>query len=128
MGHRRLEAHGAVDPATAWERYAVVDAWTGWSPVIARVQADRERIARGVRGTVHARGGLRVPFTVTAVDEPARTWSWRVHLGPVPMTLHHTVTAHDGGTATVLVLAGPTPLLLAYAPWAAWALRRLVRP
>jgi hypothetical protein len=35
----RLSLHvtGDADPATAWERYADLDAWTQWSPQIRRV-------------------------------------------------------------------------------------------
>lgn len=32
-----LHVKGAADPATAWERYADLDAWTQWSPQIQRV-------------------------------------------------------------------------------------------
>ncbi len=128
MGQRRLEAHGPVDPATAWERYAEIAAWCTWSPQIRRVEADSARIAPGTTGVVHALGGLRVPFTVTTVEEAARTWSWVVRVGPVGLTLHHAVHPQDGGAGTVLVLEGPAVVLLGYAPVAWLALRRLVAP
>ena len=89
--------------------------------------ADAERIARGVSGTVHAVGGLRLRFTITDVDLVARRWSWLVRFGPVQMDLHHEVRAvPGGGSVTGLVLQGPAPVVTAYAPLAWVALRRLV--
>ena len=35
--HLSLHVTGDADPATAWERYADLDAWTQWSPQIRRV-------------------------------------------------------------------------------------------
>ena len=126
MATRRLRAHGAAHPDVAWERYDLIALWPTWSPQIRRVRADAPRIALGVRGTVGVPGGLGLPFTVTAVDPAARTWSWVVHLGPVVMTLNHEVHADGPGSGTLLVMEGPDPVLLAYAPIAWVALRRLV--
>ena len=126
MTTRRLSAVGTAEPAVAWERYAVIDAWPTWSPQIVGVETAAERIALGVSGRVHVVGGLRLPFAVTAHDEQARTWSWVVRLGPVAMTLNHEVHAEPRGSGTVLVMEGPDPVLLGYAPLAWVALRRLV--
>lgn len=127
MALRRLSAEGAAPAGVAWERYAVIAAWPTWSPQIRRVEADAERIARGVTGTVHVPGGLRLRFTITDVDPVARRWSWLVRLGPVRMDLHHDVRAvPGGGSATGLVVEGPTALVTAYAPLAWLALRELV--
>jgi hypothetical protein len=122
----RLSAAGAADPALAWRRYVEIGAWPGWSPHIVGVDADADRIAPGVSGRVHVLGGLRVPFTVTAVDAQERTWSWVVRLGPVPLTLDHAVSTHRRGSSTMLTMEGPAPVVLGYVPLAWVALRRLV--
>ena len=126
MATHRLAAAGAAEPAVAWQRYVEIAAWRTWSPHILTTEADAGQIAVGVSGRVHVVGGLRLPFTVTAVDAPQRRWSWVVRLGPVALTLHHAVRPHPRGSATLLVMEGPRPLLLAYAPLAWVALRRLV--
>ena len=126
MGLRRLSATGAADPALAWQRYVEIGAWRTWSPHIRGVDANRDRIAVGVTGRVHVVGGLRPSFTITDVDAGRRTWSWQVRLGPVVLTLHHAVHSDPRGSRTVLVMAGPDPVLLGYAPLAWVALRRLV--
>ena len=127
MAVRRLTAEGPAPAGVAWERYSLIQRWPTWSPQIRRVEADAERIARGVTGTVHAPGGLRVRFTVTDVDPVARRWSWLVRLGPVRMDLHHDVRAvPGGGSATGLALEGPSAVVAAYAPLAWVALSRLV--
>ena len=126
MALRRLHAVGAADPEVAWRRYVEIAAWRSWSPQILRTDADAAEIAVGVGGTVHALGGLRLRFTITAVDPAARTWSWVVRLGPVAMTLTHEVHRHPRGSGTLLLMEGAAPVLLAYAPLAWVALRRLV--
>ena len=127
MAVRRLTAEGPAPVGIAWQRYAEIAQWPSWSPQILRVEADAERIARGVSGTVHAVGGLRLRFTITDVDLVARRWSWLVRFGPVQMDLHHEVQAvPGGGSRTGLVLQGPTVVVTAYAPLAWVALRRLV--
>ena len=78
MAVRRLTAEGPAPVGLAWQRYAEIARWPEWSPQILRVEADAERIARGVTGTVHAFGGLRLGFTITDVDVVARRWSWLV--------------------------------------------------
>ena len=134
----RLRAQGTATVEQVWERYARPDAWATWSPQITSVQADGARIVAGMRGTV--RGPLRLPvrFLITAVDDELMTWSWKVHVGPVALTLHHSVTARataapvgalvdqPGGSSTTLDLAGPAPIVLGYAPLAQLALRKLV--
>ena len=126
MATRRLTARGAAAPATAWRRYRTIDAWRTWAPHILGVDTTADQIAVGVSGRVHVVGGLRIPFIVTEVDRQQCTWSWIARLGPVPLTLHHAVRDHAGGSATELVMEGPDAVLLAYAPLAWVALRRLV--
>lgn len=125
-----LVAHGPVDPALAWERYVDTRLWSSWSPQISRVElfgAVGSRIEPGLRGRVHAVGGLRVPFEVTSVDDEQMSWSWRVRIGPAAVRLDHRVTARDGGTRTTLDLHGFLPVVAGYAPVAQLALRRLVQ-
>lgn len=126
---RGVSASGPLPPDAVWERYADLSAWKEWSPQIRWVESSGDRLAPGLTGTVHGVLGVRVRFTVLAVDGSARTWSWRVRSGPVTMLLHHAVLAgRDGGTSTTLEIEGPAPAVLAYAPVAQVALRRLVRP
>jgi hypothetical protein len=127
----QLRATGTAPVDLAWERYADPARWSGWSPQIRGVQTTVARIASGARGTVVGPLGIRVPFEVLRVDEAARTWSWRVRLGPAAVELHHAVRREGGQTLTTLDLSGPlptVPLLLGYAPLAQLALRHLVTP
>lgn len=124
-----LHATGPVDPGEVWERYAVPARWPTWAPHLTGVEVAAPRLAPGVRGRVRGPGGFAVPFEVEDVDEAGRRWSWRVRAGPVSLQLLHWVLpAPDGGTTTGLRTTGPAPVVLAYAPLAGWALRRLVRP
>jgi hypothetical protein len=125
---RSVAVVGPVDVAEAWERYAVISRWPTWAPPILRVEASAPRLAAGVSGVVHGPLGLRVSFTVEAVDEQARSWSWAVRSGPVRMRLVHQVLATaEGGTAATLTVIGPAPLALLYPDLARVALARLVR-
>lgn len=90
------------------------------------------RIAAGARGAVRGPAGLRADVVVEEVDEERRTWSWSVVLARpgvpgVRLHLDHAVAPAPGGCSTSLVLTGPAPVVLGYAPAAWWALRRLVR-
>ncbi len=126
-GSLTVSARGQVLPEVAWQRYAEIARWPQWSPQIASVRASAERIAPGVTGTVRSPIGVGVPFTVDEVDEPGRSWTWTVRIWPVRVRLSHTVRPAHPGTRTDLQLHGPLPVLLAYAPLARLALRRLVR-
>ncbi|AIS01744.1 SRPBCC family protein [Streptomyces glaucescens] len=128
MGRLTLHATGPAGPDTVWQRYACVDEWASWSPQVKAVQAAGRRLRAGLRGTVASAAGIRAAFVVEAVDHHRRTWTWRVRWGPVRLRLHHEVRAHVRGSTTTLTMHGPSPALLAYAPFARLALRRLVRP
>ncbi|MFB9465750.1 SRPBCC family protein [Streptomyces cinereospinus] len=128
MGHLTLHATGPAAPETVWRRYARVDEWASWSPQVKTVQAADRRLRAGLRGTVQSPVGIRAAFVVEAVDHDRRTWAWRVRLGPVRLRLHHEVRAHARGSTTSLTMTGPRLAVLAYAPLAHLALRRLVRP
>jgi hypothetical protein len=129
-----------------------VHRWPQWSPQITAVElaapahgaqegtadgteagamhgaAEGDRLRPGLRGVVRGPWGVAVPFTVTAVDERARTWSWRVSVGVLHLHLAHGVEADPAGTRTWLRVTGLLPLAAGYAPLARIALRRLVRP
>lgn len=128
-----IAAEGAADPALAWERYAVPALWPTWSPQIRSVECSTERIAQGSTGTVHGPVGVHVTFEVLEVDEPGRSWVWRVR-GPlgVRLRLDHAVGARGaaagGGSRTTLRIHGLAPVVTAYAPVAWPALHRLVSP
>lgn len=127
----RLRASGDAAPELAWQRYEQFRLWPTWSPQIRGVEVDADRLAVGLRGTVLGPLGFRVEFCVDAVDPVARTWSWTVRpVGPlhaIELSLVHGVDAlPGGGSGTTLVSTGPAPVVLAYAPVALVALRRLV--
>jgi len=109
-----------------WADYAEPARWPRWSPQVRRVEVGEPVLRAGLAGTVRGPGGLRVPFVVTALDASATTWSWEVRAAGVGLRLEHGVRALGGGSLTWLVLDGPAPAVLAYAPLARRALRRLV--
>ena len=128
----RVQGDAPVD--LAWERYADPALWSTWSPQIQRVDTAMTRLSAGASGTVRAgllpHPTLGVPFEVLEVDEPTRTWTWRVRLAPgglVRLHLEHGVEAHGDGSATWLHVTGPAPVVVAYAPLARLAMTRLVR-
>jgi len=126
MGRLTLHAHGPADADSVWQGYADPQAWPTWAPQIAKVEADG-RLRPGLTGRVWSYLPPPVSFEVLEVDDVRRRWSWRVHLGPLSMRLDHDVTRHLHGTATSVTVHGPWPVLLAYAPLAQVAIRRLVR-
>lgn len=121
-----LTASGDADPALAWERYARPARWPHWAPHIRSVDYPHRALTAGASGVVHGPFGVALDFTVAAVDPTARTWSWRVGVGPVRVRLHHCVEAAPGGSRTRLAVHAPRLLVAPYAPVALWALRRLV--
>ncbi|WP_307124412.1 SRPBCC family protein [Streptomyces sp. B1I3] len=117
---------GAASAETVWQRYVRTAAWPLWAPQIRAVEAEAE-LRAGMRGRVVPVVGPRVAFVVEAVDHQARTWRWRVRAGPVRMRLWHAVrTRTPAATETELCIDGPTLVVVAYAPLARRALRRLV--
>lgn len=122
-----ISATGSIQPAVAWERYAELERWPGWAPQITRVQAPAPRLVAGLRGRVRAAGVLGVPFEVLAVDETARTWSWKVRLGLLTLHLDHGIDAADHGSRAWLRIRGPAVVVLPYTPLAFVALHFLVQ-
>lgn len=121
-----LAASGGARPDEAWDRYADLGRWSQWAPQINRVEATDDRLAPGLAGRVVGPFGAYLDFVVDGVDETARRWSWTVRRGPLRLRLEHSVTKRGGGSATSLRLDGPLPVVVAYAPVARLALRRLV--
>ena len=129
MATKSIEATGPLDPAAVWERYALPGSWPTWLPQVPRVELSTARIAAGSTGRLHVARGVSVPFTVDAVDEAARRWSWTVRLGLLKLRLEHWVSAaDDGGSTTGMRVSGPGPLVAGYAGQAQAALDRLVKP
>lgn len=122
---------GGAGVDVAWARYDRPSRWPSWSPQLRVVDVDGpDRLRPGLRGSVRGPVPPALPFEVTAVDEPARTWSWTVHLGPVPLHLEHGVEPLPGrpGSRVTLRMTGPWPVVLGYLPLARLALGRLVGP
>ncbi|MEU8563736.1 SRPBCC family protein [Streptomyces cyaneofuscatus] len=125
---RTVRAVGAASAETVWQRYVRTDCWPTWAPQIRAVEAEAE-LRAGMRGRVVPVVGPGVGFLVEAVDHEARTWSWRVRIGPVRMRLWHAVRERaPSGAETELRIEGPAPVVVVYAPLARLALRRLVSP
>jgi len=122
-----VAAVGPADPAVVWDRYVHPDRWSEWSPQIRRVDCPDGQIRAGSRGQVHGPCGLTAGFQVLDVDTENRSWTWRVVVAGVTLTLGHAVQARGSGTRTTLDLSGPPPVVLGYAPVAYLALSRLVR-
>ncbi len=122
-----VSAAGAADLETAWDRYRTPALWSSWAPQISRVECPDDVIRPGTRGRVVGPLGLAVGFVIEQVDAERRSWSWIV-TGPfgVRLRLHHSLSAIATGTSTSLMIDGPLPIVLGYAPVARIALGRLV--
>jgi len=141
-----VRANGPAAPAAVWDRYVRPQRWSEWSPQIRSVDYRGEIIAAGGTGMLHGPCGVSVRFEIDEVDHDVRRWSWRVKVAGIAMSLGHSVApaesesesdgsatsattqaADGGGTKTTLVIEGPAPIVLGYAPIARIALERLVR-
>ena len=122
-----ISATGAADPDEVWDSYVHPSRWSRWSPQIRSVDYPDKVIAAGGNGTVHGPCGMPVAFDILDVDHEKRGWSWAVRIAVVRLTLEHRVAAQGSRTVTELVIDGPAPIVLGYAPIARIALARLVR-
>lgn len=120
-----LRAHGDASPEVVWDRYADLRQWPQWSPQIASVEAGSTMLEPGLTGRVHGPFGVAVPFQVVEVG--VRRWSWEVRPLGLRLQLDHRVLPRLDGAATELRMRGPAPAVLAYAPLAQLALRKLVQ-
>jgi hypothetical protein len=124
-----MAATGPLGPEEVWARFAVPARWPEWEPQIQRVELSTDRLATGATGRLHVGAGIAVPFTVDAVDEAARRWSWTIKVGLLKLRLELRVDpAPDGGSVAGMTASGPAPLVAAYAGQARAALDRAVRP
>ena len=132
-----LVARGRASADEVWRRYAELTRWPEWSPQIRAVQAPSSRLVAGLSGRVLPPLGPAASFVVLDVDEARRLWTWQVTSGPAggpgggltTVDLEHGVDERVGGGSTAtLRLRGAVPVVLAYAPLARLAMRRLVAP
>jgi hypothetical protein len=121
-----VAAAGGQSAAVVWERYERLELWPTWSPYLLRVEPAGARLRAGLTGRVFGPLGVRAYFTVQSVEPALRRWAWAVRLGPIKVRLEHGVDEASPGSRTWLVLDGPSPVVLGYAPLARWALHRLV--
>ena len=133
-----LTIQGPRETADVWDRYLRPSRWPEWSPQIRGVRYAHPTLRAGTDGVVTGPLGLGLPFRILQVedDDPAcRWWTWEVRppglrVPGLTLRLEHEVeprAPHEGGgTLTRLRIHGPAPVVLAYRPLAALALRRLV--
>jgi len=119
-----LHARGDAPPEVVWERYADLRRWSQWSPQVSAVESSGTTLKKGLTGTVIGPLGIEVPFEVVEVG--IRSWAWVVHWAGLDLHLDHKVLPFGGGAETELHMRGPAPVVVAYAPFARIALRRLV--
>ncbi|MEO3937500.1 SRPBCC family protein [Dermatophilaceae bacterium Soc4.6] len=125
---RTIEVSGPASVEQVWQRYAVISAWHTWSPPIRTVEATAPRIAAGVTGIVRGVAGVFLTFRIESVDEQARSWTWRVNMGPLTAMLGHGVRLAEGeaGSVATLTVEAIAPIALGYPQVARLALHRLV--
>ncbi len=121
-----VEARGAADPDSVWDRYVHPARWHEWSPQIRSVDYSGLTIGAGGRGTVHGPCGVGVGFEILAVDHEKRCWTWQVTVVGITLVLGHDVVQLGSGSRTTLDISGPAPVVIGYAPIARLALGRLV--
>jgi hypothetical protein len=117
----RIEAKGSATKASMWDAYADPAKWRTWSPHLTEVRADGP-LRPGLEGEVRGWCGASAMFHVTEVDEQSGCWTWEVRSGPIHLVIGHEID--DGRTA--VVIQGPAPVAVSYAPLARRALERLV--
>lgn len=115
-GVRRVVVTGPADVDVAWQRYACPQLWARCAAHIREVRCTHDRLQSGMTGVVVGPMRSRVRFEVIVVDPPTRSWQWRVHAGPVTVTMWHDLSASESGTRAGLTMHGPLVLLAAYLP------------
>lgn len=131
-GSLRLSARGSLPADEVWRRYTDTAWWPRWAPHLRAVDYDAPVLTPGTTGRVTGVGGVVAHFRIDAVDAAARTWSWSVRSGPLRLSFEHGVDAAASGPGHAsrawLVVHGPWPAIIAYAPLARFSLGRLVNP
>ena len=128
MSRLTLSAAGGASPGRPGSATRRSRAGPGGRRRSARSPAARRGSAPAPPAACARSLGVGVDFVVDSVDETARVWVWTVRKGPLTLHLDHRVVSEGSGTRTTLGMAGPLPVLLAYAPLARLAIGRLVRP
>jgi hypothetical protein len=118
----RIRRRGPAGKYVIWARYRDPQRWPEWAPHIREVRAAGP-LRPGLEGTVVGPLGATASFEVIDVDEPSGVWTWVLRAGPVRLRLEHEVAEGRAG----VVISGPAPAVLAYAPLARIALGRVVR-
>lgn len=117
----RVRRRGGAGKYTIWARYRDPQRWSSWAPHIREVRAEGP-LRPGLEGEVVGMLGVTARFEVLEVDEARGSWTWVVRSGPVSLRIEHEVSDGSAG----LVLSGPAPAVIGYAPIARAALGRLV--
>ncbi|MEO5852568.1 MAG: SRPBCC family protein [Nocardioides sp.] len=94
MWWRELDV--SAPDAEVWALLTDTSRWPDWGPTVraARLDHPGATIAAGSTGAVRTPVGVWLPFEVTAYDDRARTWSWRV--AGVAATSHRVQTTGPG--------------------------------
>lgn len=122
-----LDVVGPAPVALAWERYADPVLWSTWAPQIRHVTWEGgDRLTPGLTGVVHGLARVRARFAVTDLDAVTHDWSWNVRALGVTLHMRHTLESEGDRTRAGLVIEGPLPVVIGYAPVARFALRRLL--
>jgi len=134
LGHDRFvirtESTTTATAATVHELLVDVDAWSLWSPHVASVSSDRDRVEAGWVGETRA---LFAPTTTTmVVDEvrPEGGYRWHSTVGPWRLDYDNLVLATPQGCTVRFTaeLAGPAATVLErlVAPFSALGQRRRI--
>ena len=130
LGSLRLSASGPLPVDEVWVRYTRPEWWTRWAPHLREVGYPEPVVRPGTTGRVRGVGGVVADFSIDAVDVARRSWAWSVRVGPLRLSFEHgvEVAASESKHASTawLVVHGPWPVLMAYAPVARYSLGRLV--
>jgi hypothetical protein len=117
----RLRRRGPASKYEIWARYRDPQRWAGWASCVREVRAPGA-LRPGLEGELVGPLGVTARFDVIEVDEALGRWTWVVSSGPLRVRVEHEVAEGMAG----LVLTGPFPALILYAPLARVALGRLV--
>lgn len=129
-----VSATGPASEATVWARYVQPQLWPSWAPHIHAVDYPHALLAPDTRGQLLGPAGVRLDFSIDAVDELSRFWSWTVSRRLPTSTvgfraqvrMDHGVERGAAGSRAWVRMHLLAPVALLYAPIARVALTRLV--